>query len=141
MTKILVTGGIDENKTYLDSTELLDLVSGPSADCIISNLTKPLARATGGYLPNMGPIICGGSPTEITVAENICYLLSKNSKYIVQSTIRNPNPKYENMFFNFHCTCRWVMFEKLMMKIYDFFIWLSCLVGDSNCVENLSSSQ
>ena len=25
------------------------------------------------------------------------------------------------MVFNFYCTWRWVMFEKLMMKIYDFF--------------------
>ena len=78
MTKILITGGIDENKNYLDSTEVLDLVRGPSANCNISNLTKPLAKATGGFLPNFGPIICGGSSTEITVAENECYLLSKN---------------------------------------------------------------
>ena len=26
MTKILITGGIDDNKNYLDSTEVLDLV-------------------------------------------------------------------------------------------------------------------
>ena len=25
------------------------------------------------------------------------------------------------MVFNFYCTWRWVTFEKLMMKIYDFF--------------------
>ena len=82
MTKILITGGIDENKNYLDSTEVLDLVRGPSANCNISNLTKPLAKATGGFLPNFGPIICGGSSTEITVAENECYLLSNNCTYI-----------------------------------------------------------
>ena len=78
MTKILVTGGIGVDQTYLDSTELLDLVSGPTEDCVISKLAEPLARATGGFLPNMGPIICGGSPTELTEAENQCYLLSKN---------------------------------------------------------------
>ena len=33
---------------------------------------------------------------------------------------RNPNPKYENGF-EIYGTWRWVMFEKLMMKIYDFF--------------------
>ena len=27
------------------------------------------------------------------------------------------------MVFNFYCTWRWVMFEKLMMKIYDFFLF------------------
>ena len=31
------------------------------------------------------------------------------------------------MDFNFHCTWRWVTFEKLLMKIYDFFYWAKSL--------------
>ena len=34
----------------------------------------------------------------------------------VYKDIRNPNPKYEN-----GGTWHWVTFEKLMIKIYDFF--------------------
>ena len=36
------------------------------------------------------------------------------------------------MVFNIYGTWCPVMFEKLMMKIYDFFIWLSCLVTPYN---------
>ena len=36
------------------------------------------------------------------------------------STSRNPNMK---MVFNIYGTWRWVTFEKLMMKIYDFFLF------------------
>ena len=40
------------------------------------------------------------------------------------------------MVFNTYGTWRWVMFEKLMMKIYDFFfIWLSRLVTPYNIVQ------
>ena len=104
MTKILITGGIDDNKNYLDSTEVLDFVRGPSANCNISNLTKPLAKATGGFLPNFGPIICGGSSTEITVAENECYLLSKNCmlllyKYFYVFYFKKYTNSKKNIFF------------------------------------------
>ena len=37
-------------------------------------------------------------------------------KYVLGIQIRNMK-----MVFNFYCTWRWVMFEKLMMKIYGFF--------------------
>ena len=40
-----------------------------------------------------------------------------------------------NMVFNIYGTWRWVMFEKLMMKIYDFFIQLSHLVTPYNIVQ------
>ena len=39
------------------------------------------------------------------------------------------------MGFNIYGTWRWVMFEKLMMKIYDFFIRLSRLVTTYNIVQ------
>ena len=48
--------------------------------------------------------------------------------------IRNPNPKYENGF-NIYGTWRQVTFEKLMMKVYDFFIRLSRLVTPYNIVQ------
>ena len=53
---------------------------------------------------------------------------SSNSRVGIQ--IRNMK-----MVFNIYCTWRWVKFEKLMMKIYDFFIWLSRLVTPYNIVQ------
>ena len=38
------------------------------------------------------------------------------------------------MAFNFYCTWHWVTFEKLMMKIYDFFNRLSRLITPYNIV-------
>ena len=51
---------------------------------------------------------------------------------------RNPNPKYENGFY-FYCTWCWETFEKLMMKIYDFFYSAKSFSHPVKyCVKNLS---
>ena len=50
--------------------------------------------------------------------------------YVLGIQIRNMK-----MVFNISGTWHWVMFEKLMMKIYDFFIRLSHLVTLYNIVQ------
>ena len=51
---------------------------------------------------------------ELVFRHRISILFS--TMYILGIQIRNMK-----MVFNSYCTWRWVTFEKLMMKIYDFF--------------------
>ena len=55
--------------------------------------------------------------------------IDNRQKTFQKNTTYNLGIQIQNMkvVFNFYCTWRWVMFEKLMKKIYDFFILLLVL--------------
>ena len=62
----------------------------------------------------------------ITISKKwLCDLWTSQILFMSRLGIQIRNMK---MVFDFYCTWRWVTFEKLMMKIYDFFIRLSHLV-------------
>ena len=51
------------------------------------------------------------------------HVTATNHFFFYDQAIDNLGIQIRNMkmVFNFYCTWRWVTFEKLMMKIYDFF--------------------
>ena len=71
---ILVTSGAESYTGFLDSTELLD-ITGRTRPCAFSHLPYKYYGATGGYLPGLGPVVCGGSSEE---SSDECYLLRRS---------------------------------------------------------------
>ena len=74
---ILVTSGAESYTGFLDSTELLDITGRTTrkVPCDFSHLPYKYFGATGGYLPGLGPVVCGGSSEQ---SSDECYLLRRS---------------------------------------------------------------
>ena len=73
---ILVTSGAESYTGFLDSTELLDITGRTrKVPCDFSHLPYKYFGATGGYLPGLGPVVCGGSSEQ---SSDECYLLRRS---------------------------------------------------------------
>ena len=74
-SKILIGGGLSnekENVKVLRSIELLD----SDQTCQVTDLPQPLTSATGGYVNEIGVLVCGGIKRK-DIFSNECYHLDE----------------------------------------------------------------